>query len=86
MAKQSFKSLEEYLNRARSSFEHGQDVYKHVKSGDHYLYNDVCFREEDMEVLVIYSPLTCPAVRFSRPFIEFRQKFVQVPYVPSSTR
>lgn len=85
MAKHTLESLEKYLNVARSAFEHGQDMYKHIKSGDHYLYNDVCFREEDMEVLVIYSPLTRPAVRFTRPFTEFREKFVQVPYTRSST-
>lgn len=52
--------------------------FTHDKSGDAYIFRGCAIREEDLEVLAVYSPLVTPALLFTRPVQEFCNKFTRV--------
>jgi hypothetical protein len=57
------------------------DMYQHEKGGI-YILLSTTLREEDLEVLAIYSPVSAVemgySISFARPVDEFRRKFRNV--------
>ena len=54
-------------------------LYQHKKSSKYYIAKLVSLREEDLEPLVTYSPLSHNDVAFTRPLEEFKERFVKMP-------
>lgn len=71
------KSLDQLsldLTLALSHIQYGA-VYRHAGSGNHYVPILVHYNESDMEIYVAYHPLKATSVKFSRPLIEWKEKF-----------
>jgi hypothetical protein len=71
------KSLAELKELRLTHLSHVQlgAVYKHKKSGAYYVPKDVVLNESDLEVHVVYSPMTTNSVVFSRPFNEWHNGY-----------
>jgi hypothetical protein len=50
-------------------------VYRHKKSGKHYIPKEVGMSETNLEPVVVYSPLTEAGAVWVRPFSEWQEKF-----------
>lgn len=79
MERLSFVDMISRLNKARESVLIDSE-YRHVKSDHIYVVADIVFREEDMELLVVYyDPYQEENISFTRPLDEFLSKFEWLP-------
>ena len=58
----------------------------HRKTGGVYVVVDICFREADMSVEFLYSPVFEPNVIFSRPISELTDGRFETPFDPVEFR
>lgn len=54
-------------------------IYRHTTSGGTYSVKIVSLREEDLEPLVTYTPISNEGTHFTRPLTEFLEKFTKLP-------
>ena len=57
-------------------------IWNHIKSNRSYIVMSVCLREEDLEVLVVYTSVEYMElgllIPWARPWREFVQRFLEV--------
>lgn len=67
--------LAKELDAAATNLAEQSVRYRHRRTGKTYVLTSVSLRESDLTLLVHYVPTECRGVTFTRPLVEFQEKF-----------
>lgn len=74
--RRELRELAEELHETASALAEKSVRYRHRRTGKTYVLTSVSFRESDLAMLVSYVPTECRGVTFTRPLVEFQERFV----------